>query len=312
MLTTSASAKSPTSSSVVFPENLTMAFSTVRGARIAWQQMGEGEDVILVHGLGTHRGFWLTHALQLSQQFRVTLFDLRGHGYSERTHSGYSPESLGHDVLGLMDALEMERAAVIGHSYGGAAALEAAATQPHRFSALGILDARCVRFQHQMWLHEMPTLTPFEREIYMAHDLDWDREPQVGLRFLEIAARRQVQGRTAQCRDAVMPFGEGRGALRTAQRWLDLIEETAAWDELSQPGATRAEIAAVHLPTLLVYGRASRCLPSGRALRSLWPHADYLEIADAGHFFPISHAGLVQQALLGLLRPVEQPQRAAA
>lgn len=282
-----------------------MAFTHVRGARIAWQQMGEGEDLILVHGLGTHRGFWLSHALMLSQQFRITLFDLRGHGYSERTDRGYSPEALGHDLLGLMDALDIERAAVVGHSYGGAAALEAAVTQPQRFSALGVLDARCVRFQPQMWLQEMPELSPFEREIAMARDLDWEREPQVGLRFLEIAARRQVQGVSARCRDAVTPFGEGRGACRTAQRWLDLIDETAAWEELNQPGATRAQIAALHLPTLLLYGRASRCLPSGRTLRRLWPHATYLELAGAGHFFPISHAGTVQQAVLGLLQPLE-------
>lgn len=283
-----------------------MAFADVRGARLAWQQMGEGEDLVLVHGLGTHRGFWLRHALALSREYRVTLFDLRGHGYSERTPQGYSPESLGHDVLGLMDALGIPEATLIGHSYGGAAVLEAAVTQPHRVRALGVLDARNLHVQPQMWLHDCDRLTPFEAALVAEADLDWSREPQIGLRFLEVSARRQLRGALPETRDPVTPFGEGRGASRTAQRWLDLLEETAAWNELNQPGASLEQIAALRMPVTLIYGRLSRCLPSGHALRRLMPQADYHEIADGGHFFPLSHEGTVLQMLRGLLAPAVQ------
>ncbi|HVT36570.1 MAG TPA: alpha/beta hydrolase [Nevskiaceae bacterium] len=275
-----------------------MAFASVNGAKLAYQQLGEsGPHLLLVHGLATNRAFWFPHATALSNQFRVTLFDLRGHGYSERTASGYDVSTLARDIVGLMDELKIERAALAGHSYGGAAALEAAGLAPQRISHLALFDVRVTVLQPAMRLHDMPYLSDFEREIAGSAGVDWENETQVGFKFLEAAARRRVSGAETQARDDFTPFGEGRGALRAAKAWVDLLEQTSANTDLHVAGMDAERIAALPMPLLFMYAQRSRCLPSGHALHALLPRARYEEVPDAGHFFPMSHARLVVDML---------------
>ena len=279
-----------------------MAFATINGAKLAYQQLGEtGPDLILVHGLATNRAFWFPHATALADQFKVTLFDLRGHGYSERTASGYSVSELARDILRLMDELKLEHAALAGHSYGGAAALEAAGLAPARVSHLALFDVRVTQLQSAMRLHDMPYLSDFEREIASSAGVDWENETQVGFKFLEAAARRRVAGVETQARDDFTPFGEGRGALRAAKAWVDLLEQTSAGTDLHVPGMSADRIAALPMPLLCMYAQRSRCLPSGHALHALLPQARYEEVPQAGHFFPMSHAQLVVRQLRDFL-----------
>lgn len=282
-----------------------MGFAVVNGARLAWQQLGEGPDLVMVHGLAANRAFWFAHATALASRCRVTLFDLRGHGYSEATASGYSAQALGNDILGLMDALGIERAALAAHSYGGAAALEAALAAPARVSHLALFDARVHRLQPQMRLNDVPELSPYERAVAeasgRAYGYDWEREEQVGFRFLEATARLRVDALDAQMRDPFTPFGEGRGAARAAKQWLALLDHGQVRDELVQPGADVARIAELSQPALLMYARDSRCLPSGAALRALLPQARYVELAAGGHFFPVAQGAAVVAALRELI-----------
>ncbi|WP_028009522.1 alpha/beta fold hydrolase [Solimonas flava] len=290
-----------------------MPSATINGAEIAWQQMGEGPDLVLVHGLATNRAFWYGGvASGLRDRFRVTLFDLPGHGYSAMPPQGYSATALGHGIVELMDQAGIERAALVGHSFGGACALEAAVAAPRRFSHLGLLDTRVNRLQPEMRLHDVTELSAFEREVAArssaAFGYDWESETQVGLRFLEAAARLRAAGTVNDARDEFTPFGEGRGALRAAQQWLRLLDGTAAPAEFNQPGASREAIAALPMPVLLMYAQHSRCEISGRQLAQLLPQARYLSVANAGHFFPVSQARRVIDELMAFL----EPQRAVA
>ncbi|MGQ0621526.1 MAG: alpha/beta fold hydrolase [Panacagrimonas sp.] len=279
-----------------------MAFAEINGARLAWQQLGEGPDLILVHGLATNRAFWLGIALELAQTHRVTLFDLRGHGYSSRPATGYRPTDFAADLLGLMDALGISCAALAGHSYGGAAVLEAAARSPERVTHLALLDTRVARLQPLMRLHDTPRITEVEKEVARsAVEVDWEKLPQVGYLFLETAARFRLAGRIMHARDDFSPFGEGRGAVRAAQAWLDLLDQTSARAELDEPGMDAEAIARLRMPVLLMYGEFSRCLPSGLRLRELLVQARYECVEKAGHFFPLSQSERVVSELRALL-----------
>lgn len=274
---------------------------------IAWQQMGEGPDLVLVHGLATNRAFWyLNVASGLRDRYRITLFDLPGHGYSSIPHSGYSAAALGRTLDALLDAIGITRTALVGHSYGGAAALEAACVNPQRYSHLALLDTRISRLQPQMRLHDVAHLTPFERETAArstaAFGYDWESETEVGLRFLEAAARLRIDGDIAAARDEFTPFGEGRGAQRAARQWLRLLETTQAANEFREHGAAAETIAALSQPILLMYAQGSRGEKSGRALAELLPHAQYLGVPDAGHFFPVSQPRRVIDALSTFLQ----------
>ena len=279
-----------------------MAEATLNGVSLAYQQMGEGPDLVLVHGLAASRAFWFLHyAMPLSRHFRVTLFDLRGHGYSGVPDSGYDAVSMSGDLAALLDHLDIKSCVLIGHSYGGSVALEYAGRQPRRVSRLVLMDTKVNRLQPEQKLSDEPYLSPFEIEIAGKSGHDWDRETQVGLLFLEVLARWRLDGGQSETRDAFTPFGEGRGAQRTAKQWLKLLDQTAARAEFPLPGLEAEAIAALPMPLLLVYGEHSRCNPSLRALRQLLPRAEVEMILQGGHFFPISHAAEVRRRLAEFL-----------
>lgn len=280
-----------------------MAYALVNGTRLAWQQMGQGPHLILVHGLAASRAFWFTHALQLQRQFTVTLFDLPGHGYSDRPDSGYDGISMGRSLLGLMDALEIPAAQLAGHSYGAAACIEAAVLAPKRVKRLALFDVRNNRLQPTMRMADVAEPTRFEQFMAADERIDWAQETQVGIRFLEMAARHRIEGRVSGADDPVIPFAEGRGAIKAARQWLALLAETDAAQAFHQPGAEIEALAQLHVPTLLMVAANSRCRASGEGLRRLWPHAEYQVVADAGHFFPMTHAGLVLERLMNWAAP---------
>jgi pimeloyl-ACP methyl ester carboxylesterase len=279
-----------------------MAEATLNGVSLAYQQMGEGPDLVLVHGLAASRAFWFLHyAMPLARHFRVTLFDLRGHGYSGVPESGYDAVTMSGDLAALLDHLDIRSCALVGHSYGGSVALEYAGRQPQRVSRLVLMDTKVNRLQPEQKLADDPHLSPFEMEIAGKSGHDWDRETQIGLLFLEVLARWRLDGGESKARDAFTPFGEGRGAQRAAKQWLNLLDRTRARAEFPLPGLEAEAIAALPMPLLLVYGEHSRCNPSLRALRQLLPRAEVEVIAQGGHFFPISHADAVRRRLAEFL-----------
>lgn len=97
------------------------------GSEIGCEVVGEGPPLLLVHGATADRGRWGSVREALAARFRLHLMDRRGRGLSVREGQGaYAIEREGEDVAALLDAIG-EPALVLGHSYGGACALLAAA-----------------------------------------------------------------------------------------------------------------------------------------------------------------------------------------
>lgn len=114
-----------------------MAEATVNGARISYEEYGSGPPVVLVHGLGGNAtDTWKKVTAPLAERFRVVAYDLRGSGRSEVTPGPYSIDQLADDLAGLLDALELQRAGVVGHSLGGGIALRCAVDHPGKVAAV--------------------------------------------------------------------------------------------------------------------------------------------------------------------------------
>src|SRR5260370_22045039 len=111
-------------------------FTTVDGLRIHFQEAGDenAPPLILIHGFISSNLIWSDVLLPLAGAgFRVIAPDLPGYGYSDKPRDDeYTIESQARAVLGLMDRLEIEKATIIGASYGGAAAATVALDSPKR------------------------------------------------------------------------------------------------------------------------------------------------------------------------------------
>ncbi len=107
------------------------------GARIWYAAYGAGRPVLLLHGGLGHGGNWGYQVPALVDAgYRVVLVDSRGHGRSMRDDRPYSYELMASDVLAVMDALGVEKAAVVGWSDGACIALILGATAPERVAGV--------------------------------------------------------------------------------------------------------------------------------------------------------------------------------
>src|SRR5438132_13773128 len=113
----------------------------VGGLNFHYWQTGEGPELVLVHGLGGNLAGWhLTMVPELQRDYRITTYDLRGHGRSDAPPGGYTTGDMADDLRALMDALRIEQAAVVGHSWGADIALHFALAHPDRVSQLALIE----------------------------------------------------------------------------------------------------------------------------------------------------------------------------
>jgi 3-oxoadipate enol-lactonase len=105
----------------------------VNGAQLWVEESGDGPAVLFVHGGLGDLSLWEPQAGALSARFRCVRFDLRFFGRSTGPGTEWSSVD---DVVGLLDALGIEQAALLGLSMGGGVALDVALAYPHRVWAL--------------------------------------------------------------------------------------------------------------------------------------------------------------------------------
>jgi 3-oxoadipate enol-lactonase len=104
--------------------------------QIAYELVGTGEPVLLIHGLGYDRYGWGPLPDLLAEEFRVGLFDNRGVGESDAPPGPYTTRMLADDAEAVLDAAGFERAHVVGTSLGGMVAQELVLAHPERVNRL--------------------------------------------------------------------------------------------------------------------------------------------------------------------------------
>lgn len=103
-------------------------------------EAGSGPPVLLLHGWPQHAWAWRYVVPLLADRHRLICPDLRGFGWSAAPGHGYNGVTFGADAIALLDALEIDRAHVIGHDWGGFAAFAAGIAAPQRIDSMVVLN----------------------------------------------------------------------------------------------------------------------------------------------------------------------------
>lgn len=272
-----------------------MPIASINGVKIHYLRTDESgagkEELVMVHGLATSLAFWyLQYVPAFQDRFRITLCDMRGHGRSEITPSGYTPGSLAGDLSGLLDHLGIESAHFLAHSFGGVVTMNLACQQPERVRSLVLADTHISAVRHvetpQEWRHGEAL-----QDILDRHGLKLStRDPYFGYKLLTRVAHWQLNGLTvpselAQLAGPLM----GQRNNRAAQQWIHLMSTTQAEAELmGDDGLTLDRLRRLQFPIMAMYGDHSQARLTGSELLGVWPHAVFRRVRDAGHFFPTS------------------------
>jgi 3-oxoadipate enol-lactonase len=113
------------------------------GLRLHYQQRGKGPDVVLIHAATSNLSIWMFSNLMeaLANEFRVTAYDLRGHGASDAPGSCYTSADMADDLSKLHSALQLGPAILVGHSFGGVIAIHTALLHPGMVRGVVIYDS---------------------------------------------------------------------------------------------------------------------------------------------------------------------------
>jgi pimeloyl-ACP methyl ester carboxylesterase len=113
----------------------------VNGVGLYYESHGEGLPLVFAHGGGGDLLQWTYQVPHFSERYRVITFDNRGHGRSDSPETGYSIDIFSEDILGLLDALALEKVVLVGLTMGAMTALHFALDHPDRLLGMVLVGA---------------------------------------------------------------------------------------------------------------------------------------------------------------------------
>lgn len=260
----------------------------IDGLCVNYHDVGQGEPLLLIHGSGPGVSAWANWRLNMpvfAEHCRVIAPDMQGFGYSDPAPGqNYSMQSWVRQLVGLLDALELQQVTIVGNSFGGALALATAIAHPERVKALVLMGSVGVRF-----------------ELTEGLDRVWGYEPSVeamkGLLDIFAYSRELVTDELAELRyQASIREGvqENFSAMFPAprQRWVDAMS--------SDPVA----IAALQQPTLIIHGREDKVIPpaNSQTLHELIRCSQLHSFGQCGHWTQIEHKDSFNRLVLDFLK----------
>lgn len=235
----------------------------ISGERIYYEVTGEGDAVVLCHGLGGNHASWWQQLLALCDAgFRAVTWDQRGFGNSSRRTGAAGPAPAVGDLLGLLDHLELAQVHLVGQSMGGWVTMGAALAAPDRVATLTLTDTLAGIYTEEV----MAALSaaaggrqPLSTDVVGQH-------PALGARF------RAEHPERAVLYQLLSGFGEKPSDDEMMAALAAMQVDPAAVSELAMP---------VHL----VVGEVDQLCPPDamRAIAGLIAQVELTVISDAGH-----------------------------
>ncbi|MGH9896411.1 MAG: alpha/beta fold hydrolase, partial [bacterium] len=272
-----------------------MPKALVNGIHLHYQQMGQGPDVVMIHGITGNLAIWhLEIVPALMQQCRLTTYDLRGHGYSDVPPTSYTTADHASDLDHLLDTLGIKRAHLVGHSFGADIALHYTILHPERVQRLAVVEPG------------IPALTFMrEREDWIGWKYWRDKLASGGVSVpMEKAYDAEYLVRASV--NVPKLFGFRKGLPRRAAPLVRLMNTTtAAKDYCQVAGMTLERISDIRHRTLIMYGEDSVFLDGYEYLRDRLPNCQAVLMADSEHFGPVERPELLIKHLEEFLHAEE-------
>jgi pimeloyl-ACP methyl ester carboxylesterase len=247
---------------------------------------GAGKPLVLISGLGYPLWQWHRMVPFLAEYFQVITFDNRGVGQSDKPAGPYTAQMLAADTAGLLDALGIERAVIMGHSMGGFIAQAMALDFPSKVEKLILCSTNFggphhipVTAEAMKVLSDMSSdaLTRFKNGLAVSSAPGWaEKNPEMIAEWIKWRVANPIEPAPYQ---AQMAIG------------LGLIPEAAAFE---------TKLPRLSVPTLILFGEHDKVVPPANAslLAEKIAGSKIVIFPDAGHFFPIEIAEAASRVVI--------------
>jgi len=253
-----------------------MLKTTANGIELAYERLGKGTPLVLIHGHPLDHSIWEPVLPLLENDFDLIVPDLRGFGQSETIRSGYRLVDMAADIIALLDHLEIRQAVIAGHSMGGYIALACAAVSPSHIRGLGLVASHVFADPPERKSSRYETASEIEKKgVHLLADtfplkLTVDSSLQKILR--EIILRQSVPG-VAESLRAMAERGEAVSLVQNA-----------------------------HFPMVFIHGTNDAIISIERAreAKSLADRIHLVEVVGAGHMPMMEEPQNTAEALMML------------
>lgn len=260
------------------------------GIELYYKTAGSGKALVLISGLGYPLWQWHKMVPYLAQYFQVITFDNRGVGQSDKPTGPYTAQMLAADTASLLNALGIEKAAIMGHSMGGFIAQAIALDFPEKVSELipcstnfGGPNHVPITAEAMAVLSDITSdpLTRFTNGLKVSTAPGWaDAHPEVVKEWVDWRVANPIEPVPYQ---AQMAIG------------LALTSEEAAFEH---------KLPKISVSTLILFGAHDKVVPPENAdlLQKQIRGSQTAIIPDAGHFFPIEVPEAASQIVIDFLK----------
>jgi len=252
------------------------------------QEMGpeDGQVIVFIHGTAAWSGLWLETMAPLAEAgYRCIALDIPPFGFSEKpTSPSYGNEAQANRIIALLDALDVQRAVLVGHSFGGGATMETALKIPNRIDALILLAVGGLNLNLQpesedeetsaleMFLSTPALRNPVLATIAMNPLLTKKVFSRIVLDPADVTAERvKILQQPLVLQDATNTFGE----------WLNYAVTVEEESLTSDP----ANYSTLTMPTLINWGVDDTIIPlsEGEYLHSILPNSQLFLMEGINH-----------------------------
>ena len=239
-----------------------------RSVHIQEFNKGARETVLLVHGMFSNLSvYYFNIAPILAQHFHVLMYDMKSHGMSEKCPDGYDLDSMSDDLSDLMDAMHLKSVYLAGYSFGGLVALKTAMRYPERIKKLAIIEAPDPNDDETRGIMEI-----YSKEFLVDYINNYTDTTRMRM------GKRQLD--------------------KNHKMYEYLFNETSIKADMNNERSFFASPFIDQIPhdTLLIYGKDSNCLSSGRKLYHRIPRSK-LVLIEGDHNVPIQQPAETGQRL---------------
>ena len=261
-------------------------FAPVNGAQLYYEVVGAGQPMILIHAGVADGRMWDGQFTEFAKHYRVIRYDMRGIGRSAMPSGQFSNHG---DVAGLLDHLQIDRAIVVGISFGGKIAIDFALSYPNRVSAL-VLGAPSVGGTKP----SERILQFWEAEEAAIDAEDWDTAVELNLRLWVDGIHRQPENVNPGVRQKVAKM----------QREIFLIDIPDDIEEVGIESAANGRLHEITARTLVLVGNLD--LPE-KVTQASWlanelPNAQHAVIQNVAHMLNMENPALFNQLVFEFLK----------
>ena len=274
-----------------------MSFAIINGVKLSYRIYGTGFPIILIHGYGAKKEIWNPQILELRKKYKVITFDVRGTGESDRPNMHYTMKMLAEDVNGLTDSLQVEKAHIIGRSFGGMIAQNFTLLFPQKVEKLVLIATNYGRTDTE-WV-EIPKSGRLEEVETLKHDPLKTFKQKSKWVFHKKFRKEMEANPTKKFYDVFSMEDLIRESTINLSRPQDIINQA----EAMKTHYTLEKLGEIKNKTLLIAASHDRQTPVSVMIEmnNRIPNSELKIINEAGHFMTLSRASEVNKMILGFL-----------